>query len=135
MTLNIGQTASVSKQITSEDIHAFAALSLDHNPIHVDEEAAQASLFGQRIAHGYYVASFISAVIARDLPGPGSIYLAQELSFKRPVFIGDTITATVIVRDLPKPGIAKLSTECRNQAGEVVIEGLATIKYPKAQGE
>lgn len=129
MELSVGQTASISKQITSEDVLAFAALSMDDNPIHVDEEAGKASIFKQRIAHGYYVASFISAVIARDLPGPGSIYLGQELAFRRPVYLGDTVTATVTVSELPKPGLVKLATVCRNQDDQVVIEGVATIKY------
>jgi 3-hydroxybutyryl-CoA dehydratase len=129
MELSVGQTASISKRITSDDVLAFAALSMDDNPIHVDEEAGKASIFKQRIAHGYYVASFISAVIARDLPGPGSIYLGQELSFRRPVFLGDTVTASVTVAELPKPGIVKLATVCRNQDDQVVIEGVATIKY------
>lgn len=134
MELSVGQTASLSKLITSEDVVAFAALSMDNNPIHVDDEAGKASIFKQRIAHGYYVASFISAVIARDLPGPGSIYLGQELSFKRPVFLGDTVTAAVTVKELPKPGIVKLETVCRNQDGQVVIDGIATIKYEQNRG-
>lgn len=129
MELSVGQSASVSKLITSDDVHAFAGLSMDHNPIHLDDEAAKASIFKRRIAHGYYVASFISAVIAQKLPGPGSIYLGQELAFVRPVFLGDTVTATVTVQELPKPGIVKLATVCRNQDDKVVIEGVATIKY------
>jgi acyl dehydratase len=128
--LNIGDTASRSKLITDSDIHTFADLTGDHNPIHVDDEFASQSIFGKRIAHGMLSASLISAVLANDLPGEGSIYLGQTLQFVGPVFIGDEITARVTVTSVreDKP-IAKLETICTNQRNEIVIKGEATIHY------
>jgi 3-hydroxybutyryl-CoA dehydratase len=128
--LNIGDTASRTKVITDADIRAFADLTGDHNPIHMDDEFASESLFGRRIAHGMLSASLISAVLANDLPGQGSIYLGQTLKFVAPVFIDDEITARVTVvsvRD-DKP-IAKLETVCVNQRNEIVIKGEATVHY------
>lgn len=130
MRLNVGDTASRSKAITDEDVRTFAAISGDHNPIHVDDEFASQTMFGKRIAHGMLSASLISAVLANDLPGHGSIYLGQTLKFKAPVFIGDEITARVTVTSVRdgKP-IAKLETVCTNQRDEIVIEGEATVHY------
>lgn len=128
--MNIGDTVSWSKTITDVDIRAFAEVSGDRNPIHVDDEFASQSLFGKRIAHGMLSASLISAVLANDLPGHGSIYLGQTLKFVAPVFIGDEVTVRVTVisvRD-DKP-IAKLETVCVNQRNEIVIEGEATVHY------
>ena len=92
-----GDTASVTKIITQEDIEKFADLSGDHNPIHVDEEHAKGTRFGRRIAHGLLTSSLISNVIGNELPGVGSIYLSQTLQFLAPVFAGDTITARATV--------------------------------------
>ena len=130
MKLQVGDTASRSKTITSEDIRAFADLTGDHNPIHLDDEFAAATLFGKRIAHGMLTASLISAVLANDLPGQGSIYLGQTLQFVAPVFPGDEITARVTVAALRdnKP-IATFETICINQRNEVVIKGDATVHY------
>ncbi|HKV34463.1 MAG TPA: MaoC family dehydratase [Pyrinomonadaceae bacterium] len=130
MRLNVGDTASRSKAITDEDVRTFAAISGDHNPIHVDDEFAAQTMFGKRIAHGMLSASLISAVLANDLPGYGSIYLGQTLKFKAPVFIGDEITARVTVTSVRegKP-IAKFETVCTNQRDEIVIEGEATVHY------
>jgi acyl dehydratase len=128
--LNVGDSASRTKAITDAEIRAFAALSGDENPLHVDEEFAATTPFKRRIAHGMLSASLISAVLANDLPGQGSIYLGQTLKFVAPVFIGDEITARVTVvsvRD-DKP-IAKLETVCVNQRGEIVIKGEATVHY------
>jgi acyl dehydratase len=128
--LNIGETASRTKVITDGDIRAFAALSGDENPLHVDEEFAAATPFKRRIAHGMLSASLISAVLANDLPGQGSIYLGQTLQFVAPVFIDDEITARVTVKSVrdDKP-IAKLETVCTNQRNEIVIKGEATVHY------
>ncbi|HXQ72735.1 MAG TPA: MaoC family dehydratase [Pyrinomonadaceae bacterium] len=130
MKLNVGDTASRSKAITDEDVRTFAAVSGDENPIHLDEKFAADTPFGKRIVHGMLSASLISAVLANDLPGHGSIYLGQTLKFVAPVFIGDEITAHVTVtavRD-DKP-IAKLETVCTNQRNEIVIKGEATVHY------
>ena len=130
MKLNIGDTAARSKMITDEDVRAFAAVSGDENPIHLDEDFAVNTPFGKRIAHGMLSASLISAVLANDLPGHGSIYMGQTLKFVAPVFIGDEITARVTVTSVrdDKP-IAKLETVCVNQHNEIVIKGEATIHY------
>lgn len=130
MKLKIGDTASRSKTITDANVRTFADLSGDHNPIHLDDDFASRSLFGKRIAHGMLGASLISAVLANDLPGQGSIYLGQTLQFVAPVFPGDEITARVTVTALRenKP-IATLETVCVNQRNEVVIKGEATVHY------
>jgi 3-hydroxybutyryl-CoA dehydratase len=123
-----GDTASLSKTIGDDDIRAFANATGDHNPLHLDEEFAKQTRFGKRIAHGMLSASLISAVIANDLPGQGSIYLGQTFQFVAPVFPGDTVTARVTVTSIreDKP-IIKLETVCTNQRDEVVIRGEATV--------
>jgi len=123
-----GDTASISKTITDDDIQKFADASGDHNPLHLDDEFAKSTRFGRRIAHGMFSASLISAVIANQLPGQGSIYLAQTLKFVAPVFPGNTITARVTVISIrdDKP-VMKLETICTNQHDEVVIKGEATV--------
>lgn len=128
MKIKPGDTASVSKTITDDDIHKFADVSGDHNPLHLDDEFARTTRFGRRIAHGMLSASLISAVIANQLPGQGSIYLDQTLQFVAPVFPGDTVTAQVTVVSIraDKP-IVKLETICTNQRDEVVIKGEATV--------
>ena len=129
--LEIGKSATFTKKITESDINAFAEVSGDFNPIHVDEEAAKKSVFGRRIAHGMLSASFISAVLGMYLPGEGTIYLGQNLKFLKPVDIGDEITAKVTVAEVVNEdkGIYKLSTQCFNQKEEMVIDGEATVKY------
>jgi acyl dehydratase len=128
MRFKAGDTASITKTITDEDIRKFADASGDHNPLHLDEEFAKTTRFGRRIAHGMLSASLISAVIAGDLPGEGSIYLAQTLQFVAPVFPDDTVTAkvTILSQREDKP-IVKLATVCTNQHGEVVVKGEATV--------
>jgi 3-hydroxybutyryl-CoA dehydratase len=123
-----GDTASLSRTISDDDIRAFANATGDHNPLHLDEEFAKQTRFGKRIAHGMLSASLISAVIAQDLPGVGSIYLGQTLQFVAPVFLGDTVTARVTVTSIreDKP-IIKLETVCTNQRDDVVIRGEATV--------
>ena len=128
MKLSIGDSAEITKTIEQSDIDAFARMTGDHNPVHVDEEFAKTTRFGQRIAHGMFTASLISAVLANKLPGEGSVYLGQTLQFVAPVFPGDEITARVTVKEIreDKP-IVKLETVCVNQRGEVVIRGEATV--------
>lgn len=128
MKFKAGDTASISKTITDDDIHRFAEVTGDHNPLHLDEEFAGTTRFGRRIAHGMLSASLISSVIANELPGQGSIYLGQTLQFVAPVFPGDTVTARVTVISVreDKP-IIKLETACTNQRDEVVIKGEATV--------
>ena len=128
MKINVGDSAEITKTIEQSDIDAFASVTGDHNPVHVDEEFAKTTRFGRRIAHGMLTASLISAVLANKLPGEGSVYLGQTLQFVAPVFPGDEITARVTVREIreDKP-ILKLETVCVNQRDEIVIRGEATV--------
>lgn len=129
--LKIGDNASLSKTFTDSDVRTFAEISGDHNPIHIDDEFAASTRFERRLVHGMLTAGMISAVLGMQLPGPGSIYLKQELNFRAPVYIGDTITATVTVTKVreDKP-IITLATACKNQDGETVIEGVAVLLTP-----
>jgi len=128
MTFKVGDSAEITKTIEQADINAFAEVTGDHNPVHVDEEFAMTTRFGKRIAHGMLTASLISAVLANKLPGEGSVYLGQTLQFVAPVFPGDEITARVTVKEIreDKP-IMKLETICLNQHGAIVIRGEATV--------
>lgn len=127
---NEGDSASLTKTITDADIRAFAEVTGDSNPVHVDEEYAANTRFGQRIAHGMLTASFISAVIGTKLPGPGAIYLGQTLQFRTPAYLGDTVTATCTIQSYDKKrGRMTLSTVVRNQQDEEVVSGEATVHY------
>jgi len=126
---HIGQTASLKKVFHTEDVEAFAALSLDCNPLHINRQYAENSLFGKRIVHGFLVGSLISAVLGTKLPGEGAIYLHQEMNFRRPVFHNEEITATVMLTRIRKDKpILYFDTKCENEMGEVVIEGKAILK-------
>jgi len=131
--VSIGQSASVSKTISETDIYLFAGITGDFNPAHVDAVSAADGMFKQRIAHGMLTASFISTVIAMQLPGPGTIYAGQDLQFRAPVFIGDTITARVEVSEkLEQRKWLKLKTTVTNQDGKLVVDGTATVIPPSA---
>lgn len=128
----VGQTASVTKTITEADIVQYAGISGDFNPVHIDAEYAKGTRFGQRIAHGLLTASLLSRLLGMQLPGPGSIYLEQTIKFLKPVFIGDTITATAEVLEYDKEkSILRLKTECRKQDGTVVLAGEGKMMVPK----
>ena len=130
--LKIGQTASVQKTFSAADITVFAGVSLDVNPIHMSDGYAKNSMFGKRIVHGMLTASLISAVLGIQLPGPGTIYMGQELKFLAPVYLGDDITATVEIIELREDKkIVKLNTTCVNPDGKTVISGVATVKFDK----
>jgi len=127
--ITVGDEASISRTITEAHIVAFAGLTGDLNPLHVDAEYAAKSMFGERIAHGMLVAGLISAVLGMQLPGPNSIYLGQELKFTAPVKIGDTVTVAVTVTEKrDDKRIIKLRTTATNQRGEMVVDGTAVIK-------
>lgn len=127
--LKVGDKASVSRVFTDQDVLEFSKLSLDTNPIHLDEEYASKSLFGQKIVHGMLAASLFSGLLGTKVPGEGSIYLGQALSFMAPVFIGDELTATVeIIKIREDKPIVTLKTVCVNSKGKVVIEGEAVVK-------
>jgi 3-hydroxybutyryl-CoA dehydratase len=126
--LTVGQRATFAKTITQADIEAFAGLTGDRNPLHLDDAFARRSRFGRPIAHGTLVAGVISAALGTVLPGPGAIYLSQTLKFLRPVFPEDTVTATVEVTAYrADKGIVTLRTTCANQLGDRVIEGEAVL--------
>ena len=130
--MKLGDCASVTKTVTETDVYLFAGITGDLNPAHTDEVSASQTRFGGRIAHGILGAGFISAVLGMKLPGPGTIYLGQELRFTKPVRIGDTITATCTVKEvLPEKNIAKFETVCTNQRGDTVITGMATTMPPR----
>jgi 3-hydroxybutyryl-CoA dehydratase len=128
MTLKIGDTFTVQKEVTDELIRKFADVSGDHNPIHLDEEFAKTTRFGKRIAHGMLGASFISAVLGYKLSEQKVVYLSQTLKFIAPVFIGDTVTAKAVVKEIreDKP-IITIETTCENQNGELLITGEGKI--------
>jgi 3-hydroxybutyryl-CoA dehydratase len=131
----IGERASFTKTITEADVTSFAGLIGDFNPLHVDAEYARRSRFGQRVAHGMFAGGLISAVLGNKLPGPGAIYLSQQIEFLAPVFIGDTITAMVEVSSWrPDKRIITLKTDCFNQAEKQVVTGKAVLLMdrPKA---
>ena len=126
----IGQTAQLTKTFRDADVRTFAELSLDTNPVHLDEEYARQSLFGQRISHGMLYGSLVSAVLGTQLPGPGCIYLGQTFKFSKPVFLDDTITAQVEVTAInEEKRIITLATTCVNQHGQPVLTGEAVLKY------
>lgn len=130
-TFDVGTKATRTKTISADDVEAFARISGDTNPVHLDDDYARATRFGKRIAHGILSASVISALLANDLPGPGSVYLSQSLKFKAPVYLDDTITAVAEVTAYrPDRRIATLSTNCYNQDGTLVIEGEAVVLVP-----
>ena len=127
--MQVGDKVSMHKVFTEEEVEEFAKISTDRNPIHLDAEFAAATVFGQRIVHGMLVASLFSGLLGRELPGEGSVYLGQSLSFKAPVPIGARVTASVEVVHIreDKP-IVTLRTLCVNDDLEVVIEGEAVVK-------
>lgn len=126
--LKVGERDSFTKTVTESDVSTFAGLIGDFNPIHVDAEYARKSRFGRRVAHGMFAGGLISAVLGNKLPGPGSIYLSQQLEFLAPVFIGDTITAVVEITSWrPDKRIVTLKTDCFNQDERQVVTGKAVL--------
>jgi 3-hydroxybutyryl-CoA dehydratase len=130
--LKVGDSAQFSKTVSETDVYLFAGITGDFNPAHVDEEYARKTYFGTRIAHGLLPAGFISAVMGNQLPGPGSIYLRQELTFLGTVKIGDTITARVEVMEIDTvKGRVRMLTTCDNQEGKRVLTGEAIVSPPR----
>jgi 3-hydroxybutyryl-CoA dehydratase len=130
--IKIGDTAEFAKTVSESDIYQYAGISGDFNPAHINEDYARGTFFKTRIAHGMLSAGFISNILGNQLPGPGSIYIRQELNFLAPVRIGDTITARAEVIDMNlEKNRVTLKTQCINQDGTVVIDGQATLSPPK----
>lgn len=125
--LSEGMTASYAKTVTETDVVLFAGISGDDNPVHINQEFAENSMFKQRIAHGMLSAGFISAVLGTKMPGPGAIYISQNLKFKAPVHIGDTVKATVTILEVlaPKRRVT-LKTVCTVK-DTVIVEGEAVV--------
>ena len=130
--IKVGDSASISKSFSDADVRSFAEISGDKNPVHLDDEYAAQTQFKKRLVHGMLAAGLISAVLGTELPGEGCIYLTQNINFRAPVFLGDTVTATVTVSKVreDKP-IITLETVCKNQDDVVVIEGEAVLLAPK----
>ena len=130
----IGQTADYSKRVEERDIRLFAAVSGDVNPVHLDADFAAGTEFGERIAHGMLTGAFISAALAMELPGPGTIYLGQSLKFRRPVKIGDEITVRLeVVGKREDKGFVTLECTALNQDGKAVVTGTAEVMAPKSK--
>lgn len=130
--MNVGDFATFTKTVSESDVYQFAGVTGDLNPAHINHEFASNSIFKERIAHGMLSAGFISAVLGTKLPGPGTIYLKQELAFLAPVKIGDTVTAKVEVKDLnQEKNRVVLRTLCTNQNGKEVLDGEAVMMPPK----
>jgi acyl dehydratase len=129
--IEIGQSLRLSRTVTEEMVRLFAAATGDVNPMHLDQNFAAATPFKGCIAHGMLTAGFISAAIATGLPGPGSVYVGQELRFDRPVRAGDTITVELTVQEkIPGKNHIVLKTVARNQNNKTVVSGTATVLPP-----
>ncbi len=126
----VGQSAQQLRRIESGDFALFSVLSGDSNPVHTDPAFAATTRFGAVIAPGFLVGSYISALIANTLPGPGSIYMSQSMTFHLPVYHGEEILVSVLVMELPRPGVARLKTTC-TRSDEVVLSGEALVKLPR----
>lgn len=128
--VSVGQSAEYAKQVTEEDIQLFAGVTGDTNPVHLDREYAQKTMFKGCIAHGMLTAAFISKVLGTQLPGPGAIYISQTLNFKRPVRPGDTVLTRVTVEEKLEKGRLRIVCVCLVN-DTVVLDGMAVIALPQ----
>jgi len=134
--IQVGDTARFSKTVSESDVYLFAGITGDLNPAHVNEDYAKSTFFKSRIAHGMLTASFISTVIGTMLPGPGTIYMGQEVRFLAPVKFGDSITAVVEVAEInADKKRVRLKTYCVNQENQTVVDGEALVSPPRAVKE
>jgi 3-hydroxybutyryl-CoA dehydratase len=132
--IHVGDSAEYWNTIYEKTINRYAEITGDFNPAHMDEAFAEKTVFGSRIAHGFLSAGFISTVIGTTLPGPGTIYINQELNFTAPVYIGDTVRACVEVVEIREAeNRVVLETLCMNQNEKIVIKGRAVVSPPKEQ--
>ncbi len=130
--INVGDSASFSKSVTDYDVYSIAGITGDFNPAHINTVYAIDTPFQKRIAHGVLSVSLVSGVLGTQLPGPGVIFIGQVCDFKRPVYVGDTITATVeVVKKDEARNRVWLRTYCTNQRGELVLDGEAEMSLPK----
>ncbi|MEJ0022054.1 MAG: MaoC family dehydratase [Alphaproteobacteria bacterium] len=129
--LTVGMAAEAKRVVSEADVAAFAAVSGDHNPVHMDAAYAAATPFRARIAHGALIASFVSALMASEVPGPGGIYISQTVNFRRPVKIGDEVTTKVSIAALdPAKSYVTIALEC-SVGGRVVMDGEALVIVPR----
>ncbi len=129
--LSVGQSAELTRTVGEADIVAFADVTGDTNPVHLDADYAATTSFGQRIAHGMLSAGYISAVLGTQLPGPGAVYLSQSLKFKRPVKIGDAVTASATITEINEAKAqVTLATVCKVN-GKAVVDGEAVVLVPR----
>jgi 3-hydroxybutyryl-CoA dehydratase len=129
--LKIGDTAARTFSVSDEIVRGFSELTDDRNSVHLDDEFAQRTGFGRRIAHGMIAASQVSAAIGNTLPGPGTLYLSQTLQFRAPIFVGDIVTTRVTIISKEGKPIATLATTCENQRVDVVRKGEAVVLFPQ----
>lgn len=129
--ITVGLSKTYSKTLTQKDIVLFAACSGDVNPVHLDKDYAATTPFGEPIAHGMWTGALVSAAIATQLPGPGSVYRSQTLSFKHPVKVGDTVTVTLTVSEIKERlKLVVLECEAHNQDGKLIAKGAAEVIAP-----
>jgi 3-hydroxybutyryl-CoA dehydratase len=126
-----GMSASMSRTITADDVRAFAAVTGDHNPVHLDEAYAATTPFGRPVMHGVMAAGFFSALFASRLPGPGAIYLSQNLQFRRPVYVGDTVEVIVTVSAIDRTKRRLKFDTVLKVGGKVATSGDAEILVPE----
>jgi acyl dehydratase len=126
----VGQKCTYTQCVDDNLVHGFADLTGDHNPIHVDDDFAKKTKFGQRIGHGGILFGMISKVLATDMPGIGTVYLNQLVNFRAPVFIGDTVTLEATITELLPKAVAKIGVVIKKQTGDVVMDGVAEVKLP-----
>jgi 3-hydroxybutyryl-CoA dehydratase len=131
--LAVGMTVSIQNTVSEQDVIDFARVSGDYNPLHMDEEYAKTTLFGGRIAHGALSASYISAVLGNDLPGPGAVFMELNLKFVRPVRIGNTVVSTAeVVEMIERGNRVKLAVKGEVD-GKIVMRGEATVMVPSGK--
>lgn len=131
LVFQVGDNASFTKTVTETDVILFSGITGDLNPAHIDAVSAKKGMFKERVAHGMLGASFISSVLGTKLPGPGAIYLEQDLKFVKAIYIQDTITATVTVKEIDRRGRLTLDTTVTNEKDEVLITGEALVVPPR----
>lgn len=134
-TLNVGDTATISRAFSQDDVRLYADLSTDHNPVHLDADFAATTQFGQRIVHGMLVGSLFSALLGEHLPGHGSIYMSQNLQFKAPVYLDTEVIAKVEITAIRegKP-VVTLKTTCEDTSGKLLVTGEAVMYVPWLKG-
>jgi 3-hydroxybutyryl-CoA dehydratase len=131
--IRVGDTSEFTKTVSESDIYLYAGITGDTNPAHINEEYAKGTFFKTRVAHGMLSAGFISTVLGNKLPGEGTIYVKQDLTFMAPVHMGDTITARVaVIEVISEKNRVRLRTYCVNQEGKTILDGEALVSPPKA---